>query len=277
MSVGKYCLYQMKNTPGNADYLYRPYEYLYSHRVIVHVSRYDKVYEAVLLNEMPITSIRDALLKKPKRTFSNRALGTGDVITIEFPEKVECYYFDSVGMVPVKEFFSELASEGSRITPTTKNYSLQGKSGLWQTVDFVTVDDRMFFLMESIELGQYAANVIADSEGHIITDENRNGFDQKAMREIRNYLHPESKTIIVSKQPHGKPPMEQHQKYFENGTYERSGSSEVTGEQNYNMIDGTNNNAKKPGERESVRARLKQKLALIHGEPEMSAELVRKP
>ncbi len=60
-----------------------------------------------------------------------------------------------------------------------------------------------------------------------------------------------------------KPPLENWQKYMENGEYLRS--SEIDEEQNYNMIDGRWNNMSPKGKngRVSVLAKLRRKQAEI--------------
>lgn len=271
-----YRIYQLKNTEENKKFLFQSFEYVISHGGTVHVSRYNMVYEGALLTAASATDVRDAIKRKPGKAFSDRPPGTGDVITISHPGTTECYYLDTYGMVSISGFLGEVPSDNKPLTPSTSNYVLAGKAGTWQVVDTVTVEDHVFFQLESMEFGRRSACIITDATGHIITDNNRNDFDDETIALIKRTLHPEQTTIIVSKQPHGKPPMEQHQKYFENGTYERSGSSEVTGEQNYNMIDGNNNNAKKPEERESVRERLKKKLELVHGGPSQAQEIMRR-
>ena len=63
--------------------------------------------------------------------------------------------------------------------------------------------------------------------------------------------------------PQEKPPLENWQKYMENGEYLRS--SEISEEQNYNMIDGRRNNtvSKEKKSRTSVLAKLHRKQAEI--------------
>lgn len=226
-------LYQLKDTPENADFLYKPYEYVISHGGLVHESRYNKVYEGALLTEMSATAVRDSIKNKPRRAFSKRAPGTGDVITMEHTGMIECYYLDPYGMVPLNGFFTEPSR--MLLTPSTTEYVLSGKPGLWQVADAVTVENTTFFLLESMEYGRQAAGIITDAEGHILTDDNTNDFDDAAIAMIRRWLHPEEKTIIISKQPHGK-------------------------------------QEQAAGERESVRKRLKEKLAKVHGDPPISDE-----
>lgn len=271
-----YRLYQLKNTKENAEFLFQSFEYVISHGGTVHISRYNMVYEGALLTAASATDVRDTIKRKPGRAFSDKPPGTGDVMTINHSGTTECFYLDTYGMIPVSGFLGEVPSGSMALTPATSNYVLPGKPGTWRVVDTIKIEDNTFFQLESMEFGRRSACIITDASGHIITDDNRNDFDNETIALIKRTLHPEQTTIVVSKQPHGKPPMEQYQKYYENGTYERSGTAEITEEQNYNMIDGNKNNVKKPEERESVRERLKKKLEMVHGGQSQSQELIRR-
>ena len=98
---------------------------------------------------------------------------------------------------------------------------------------------------------------ILDAEGKIVAEDNRNGFDENAKQQIREYLHPPKPV----QKPEEKPPLENWQKYMENGEYLRS--SEISEEQNYNMIDGRRNNMPPKKTRTSVLVKLHQKQAEI--------------
>lgn len=113
--------------------------------------------------------------------------------------------------------------------------------------------------MEHMEYGRNAAYVILDAEGKIVMEDNRNGFDENTKQQIREYLQPPKPV----QKPQEKPPLENWQKYMENGEYLRS--SEISEEQNYNMIDGRRNNMppKKKKTRTSVLVKLHQKQAEI--------------
>lgn len=101
------------------------------------------------------------------------------------------------------------------------------------------VDGRQFFLMQSEGYGKNAAYVILTEDGKIAV-ESCAGFDEAAIEQIRKYLHPPEE----QKPPPAKPPLENWQKYLENGEYLRS--AEMSEEQNYSFIDGRINNLPKP-------------------------------
>ena len=118
-------------------------------------------------------------------------------------------------------------------------------------------------------------------------EECQNGFDEKTKQKLHEFMKaPEQREQEHQKY---KDRLEHYQKFFENGTYERSWESGTEG--NYNMVDGQVNNLKsaegkreerkpaqkpyqsskkKPKKRESVIKRLREKqmaIALKHGKP----------
>lgn len=277
-----YCLYQMKDEPGNAAFLHQSYEYVISHGGSVTESRYDCVYKGLLLKDMSASTVRKTIQSKPRRVFSNRAPGLGDVVTMDMDGQTECYYLDDIGMVRLAGFFESTVSESAPLTPYSTNFHISGKPGLWQVADTVTVEGQVFFLMESMEHGRQAAGIISDAVGHIVTDDARNDFDDETVLLIRKFILPDmpiqmpQQSQSISAQVHTKPEQERFHRFYENGTYERSSSSEATEESNYNMIDGQNNNAKKKDvSRESVRKRLKEKQAILHGSKQNRQEKIR--
>lgn len=130
----------------------------------------------------------------------------------------------------------------------TANFHIEGKEGSWLAFDSIAVDGKEFFLMEH-------------ENGKLIVDDACHGFDQTVQRRIKDCLRPSQSDPKSAKQE--TPPLENWQKYMENGEYLRS--SEMDEEQNYNMVDGKRNNmAPKGGKgRPSVLAKLRQKQAEV--------------
>ena len=152
----------------------------------------------------------------------------------------------------------------------------------------VRFEENEYFLMAMLQKESRQAtieeihNVIPyidrDEEGKIIVEHTYQGFDQTAIQQIRDYLNPPQPAAEPAQQkqdmPNGnkqmqtgktmdKPPLENWQKYMENGEYLRS--SEIEEEQNYNMIDGRRNNMSHKGKdgRGSVLIKLRRKQAEI--------------
>ena len=149
------------------------------------------------------------------------------------------------------------------------------------------IDFRLKQMMMHQEYHRQVAYIILDSYGKMIMEECRNGFDEKTKQKLHEIMKaPEQREQKYQKY---KDRLEHYQKFFENGTYERSLESGT--EENYNMVDGQVNNLKsaegkrverkpaqspeqsskkKPKKRESVIKRLREKqiaIAVKSGKP----------
>ena len=272
-NMAVYQLFQMKDTAENQPYLFQTREFILSHSGRIHVSRYEMSYEGQTYQETSVSGVYELLKQKPRQCLKNRAVSKSDVIVIKQNEDINSYFVDDIGLIQIPDFFIESVSgSGSMLTADTTGYTIRGMPGKWFVVDTIMIEQSMFFLMENEKHGRRANMVILDQSGGIVMDDNQNDFDNEALQRIHLYLHPEEAKPACT--IHKKPAMELYQRYYENGEYVRSASSENGAEQNYNMIDGTNNN-RDPQKRPSVRKRLKEKLALIHGGQEVPQERVK--
>lgn len=243
-----YRVYQLNDSPENDPFRYQSYLFALQHSRLIRIRDYALVQEGFMLPEDTAHALRERLEKPP-----NRALSVSDVLAIEYPDQIACYYVEPHGFIMLDGFL-ETASPSGGLAPDTRDYAIPGKAGLWSVADTIRVEDSTFFLMEHNTYGQNAARVILDDSGAVVADDNRGDFDETAIQQIRAFLRKKTGPIL-----------ETYQKYYENGEYLRSSSPENLEEQNYNMIDGQRNNRKK---RLSVRARLKAKQALLHPEAE---------
>ena len=196
--MSMYCLYQLKDIPENKPYLNQTYEYVIANGGRVSESRYKLVYQGMTIGNTSATEVRKKIKGKPRRVFSNRCPGIGDVITLDREGETECYFLDEFGLVLIRGFFDTSAAMGTPLTADTINYRLSGKLGTWKVHDCTEVDGNEFFLLTSTEYGTNAANVLVDKTGHIIADDIRNDFDDRVMRLIHDHLHPAQSSVMPS-------------------------------------------------------------------------------
>lgn len=89
--------------------------------------------------------------------------------------------------------------------------------------------------------------VILDAYGKVVVEECKK-FDDMTKQKIHEYVQNQIPLNSVSQlKQNGKIRLEHYQKFYQNGTYERSRESGI--EANYNMIDGIVNNQKKRPEK----------------------------
>ena len=236
---------------------------------------YEQVYMARMQPEDEPGQIRKRFNEKLPRTFHGHSISVSDVLVLNKDGVVTSYYVEKEGVTVIAGFI-RISSSGTLVSLDTTDFHIKGKEGKWLAFDSIMIEGRQFFLMEHETYGKEVAWVVLDEEGKIIVDHTYQGFDQTALQQIKDYLNLPQLTAELQKQeiPDGniqtqsgnamdKPPLENWQRYMENGEYLRS--SEIDEEQNYNMIDGRRNNMSPKGKngRVSVLAKLRRKQAEI--------------
>lgn len=209
-----------------------------------------------------------------------------DVLVLNQNGEVYCYYVNE-DYLQLLSGFIRLNPSGTLVTLDTENYRISGKPGNWMATDDIIIDGKQFYLMEHQEYHRQVAYIILDSYGKMIMEECQNGFDEKTKQKLHEFVkEPEQKKEETKNRSVR---LKHYQKFYENGTYERSWESGTEG--NYNMVDGQINNLKnaeekrierklaqrleqltkkKPKKRESVIKRLREKqiaIAVKSGKP----------
>jgi len=262
-------LYQMKDDEATRDYIYQPYAVLASMRYFPNEADYSKVYDDLLRSGEDVRMARQRLSALQRKRGCFRQINTSDVIVLRRETGTICCFVDGDGFVVLDAFLASQASSGNPLTLETEHYAIPGKKGLWRVVDSIAYEDVIFFLLEHEAHGREIPCVILSSKGEMVSDSITNDFDETAAAQMRLFLHPELPKQALE---HKRPPKELWQKYYENGEYVRHASHEVGSEENYDHIDGVNNNQKPqrpawvdPKKRPSVRKRLREKLSQVHG------------
>ena len=290
----QFAVYQMKQTSETRQIRFRSYKTLLEKGIQIREEDYEQVYTGILFPQDTPESVRERLERQPPRSFAGHSVSVSDVLVFHRAEAVISYYVEKNGFTVIENFFkNESGSSGTAVSIDTANFQIEGKAGSWLAFDSIRLGGQEFFLMEHETYGKEAAWVVVDGAGKLAVDHVRNGFDQEVKRKLEEYLHPEQlkedkQEEIQQPNPaeqekpqpqreennSDKPKLDNWQKYMKNGEYLRS--SEISEEQNYNMIDGRKNNGykapsatnsmlpkKKPKGRQSVLAKLHKKQAEI--------------
>lgn len=167
-----------------------------------------------------------------------------DVLVLNRNGEINCYYVDE-NYPQYLAGFIRINTSGTLITMDTENYQIDGKNGNWMATDTIVIDGEQFYLMEHQKYGNQAQGVILDAYGKMIIEECERGFDEATKQKIHEYIQqhiPQNPVYQIRRQNHQR--LEHYQKYYLNGTYERSRESGT--EANYDMVDGMVNNQKNP-------------------------------
>ena len=145
--------------------------------------------------------------------------------------------------------FIRINISGALITMETENYQIDGKKGNWIATDTIIIDGKQFYLMEHQVYRDQAQGVILDAYGKMVVEECKK-FDEKTKQKIHDYIQQQVLPNPVEQiKQDGRLRLEHYQKFYQNGTYERSRESGT--EANYDMVDGLVNNQKKNQEKTS--------------------------
>ena len=293
-------VYQMKQTPETRQIRFRSYQTLLEKRIRIRQEDYERVYTGILYPQDTPENVRERLDRQPPRSFAGHSVSVSDVLVFNRAGTVISYYVEKTGFTVIDNFLDkESGSSGTAVSIDTINFQIEGKAGSWLAFDSIRLEGQEFFLMEHETYGKEAAWVVVDQVGRLVVDNVRNGFDGDVRGKLEEYLRlsqPEAEghckeetrsepvpgeaertqTYQREAEPHPKEPgtdtlrLDNWQKYMENGEYLRS--TEISGEQNYNLIDGRKNNGykavpaannmppkKKPQGRASVLAKLHKK------------------
>lgn len=259
MDINQFAVYQLKNIPENREIRFRPYHVLQEKNIQVRSNDYEQAYLGKMQPEDAPEIIRKRFEKQLPRTFKGHSISVSDVLVLNREGIVTSYYVEKSGFTVIAGFIRN-GSSGALVSFDTTDFHIEGKEGNWLAFDSIIIDGKQFFLMEHETYGRDAAWTVVDEDGKLVVDKVQEGFNENVLQQIRDYLNSPQKEIESEKH---KPPLENWQKYMENGEYLRS--SEIDEEQNYNMIDGRRNNMPVKGKngRPSVLAKLRQKQAEI--------------
>ena len=244
MSLNQYAVFQLKRDSSTKPMRYKSYKHVIENNISVVSDNYHQVYITPLIQDTTPEEIRGQLEKKLPSKFKGNALNVSDVIAITKNGVTSAYYVDISGMVMIPGFF-RMNSSAAMITMQTKGFVFDDRKGSWMASDETIIDGKQFFLMESETYGWSAAYAVVDDLGRKVAEDTYNGFDDRTIQQIRNYLNAPQAAVDHMRTQDGKIKLEVYQQYFENGEYLRSVESGT--EQNYNMIDGVaNNKSSKP-------------------------------
>lgn len=289
MNTSQCAVYQVKEAPEYRNVRFRSYAKLKSEGKEVRAENYQQVYIGRIQSGETPADIKTRLQKQRPKNFKGHSIGCSDVIVLTDDGKTTAYYVDKDGFIIVSDFFQMKNSSDTKLAVDTKGYTIEGKKGTWQVIDYILMNERKWYLMEHEEYGPRAAYVVLSDDGAVVMNDNYNGLDAEAREKIQSFLKqqkekeqetsPQQQTVtpIGQEQPpqqkKKEPELANWQKVMDNGEYLRS--AEMAEEANYNMIDGLMNNVRKVKDkdkpRESVLAklRLNQKKVAKQGKKQM--------
>ena len=262
MKLNQFAVYRVDQQTAGKALWHLPYQEARQQNVSITVENY----RLISIHEMQENEKVADIWKRTKNQCE-----VSDVLVLNKNGEISCYYVDE-NYPQYLAGFIRINTSGALITMETENYQIDGKKGNWIATDTVIIDGKQFYLMEHQEYHRQVAYIILDSYGKMIMEECQNGFDEKTKQK----LHELMKVPEQRKQEHQKYKnrLEHYQKFFENGTYERSWESGIEG--NYNMVDGQVNNLKNAEEKRIERKSAQRPKQLTKKKPKKKESVIKR-
>ena len=221
MKNDQFAVYRVDRNSEGRDLWHLSYQEAVSRKLAIRIEYYRQIdLRPLLPGESAI-----ALWKRMKESCE-----VSDVLVLNQNGEIHCYYVNE-DYPQLLSGFIRLNPSGTLVTLDTENYRISGKPGNWMATDDIIIDGKQFYLMEHQEYHRQVAYIILDSYGKMIMEECKNGFDEKTKQKLHELMKtPEQREQEYQKY---KERLEHYQKFFENGTYERSWESGTEG--NYNQ------------------------------------------
>lgn len=265
MKLNQFAVYRVnKNTKGR-ELWHLSYQEAMSRKLPIRIEFY---------KQMNVGKLKDGETANDLWKRMKNQCEISDVLVMKQGGEISCYYMNEDYPQRLVGFI-RLNPSGTLITLDTENFRIDGKAGNWMATDDIIIDGKQFYLMEHQEYHHQVAGIILDSYGKMVVEECEHGFDKEAKQKIHEFI--QAPEPITQEKNQQEIRLEHYQKFFENGTYERSWESGT--EANYDMVDGRVNNpkkdpekmvAEKPKKRRSVIKRLREKqiaIAVRSGKP----------
>ena len=233
MYFNQFAVYRVDQQTAGKALWHLPYQEARQQNVSITVENY----RLISIHEMQENEKVADIWKRTKNQCE-----VSDVLVLNKNGEISCYYVDE-NYPQYLAGFIRINTSGALITMETENYQIDGKKGNWIATDTVIIDGKQFYLMEHQVYRDQAQGVILDAYGKMVVEECKK-FDEKTKQKIHDYIQQQVPLNPVEQlKQDGKIRLEHYQKFYQNGTYERSRESGT--EANYDMVDGLVNNQKK--------------------------------
>ena len=239
MKLNQFAVYRVNQQTEGKILWHLPYQEAIHQNVPITV----KNYQLISIHEIQENEKVADIWKRMKKQCE-----VSDVLVLNKNGEISGYYVDE-NYPQYLAGFIRINTSGALITMETENYQIDGKKGNWIATDTIIINGKQFYLMEHQVYRDQAQGVILDAYGKMVVEECKK-FDEKTKQKIHDYIQQQVPLNPIDQlKQDGKLRLEHYQKFYQNGTYERSRESGT--EANYDMVDGLVNNQKKNQEKTS--------------------------
>lgn len=266
MKLNQFAIYRVNQQTEGKVLWHLPYQEAIRQNVPIRVESYRLISIQPMQEEEKVSDIWKRIKKQCE---------VSDVLALNRNGEINCYYVDETYPQYLAGFI-RINTSGTLITMDTENYQIDGKNGNWMATDTIIIDGKQFYLMEHQKYGNQARGIVLDAYGKMIVEECEQGFDEATKQKIHEYIQqhiPQNPVRQIRRQNHLR--LEHYQKFYQNGTYERSRESGT--EANYDMVDGLVNNQKDPAKVSDIQKNKKRSQNQRDHVPKKRRSVIKRP
>ena len=192
--VNQFAVYRLKRGLKETRVLRnQSFSYLEQNGLEVNSDYYEQAYLSSFDPSLTPQELRKKLEDDLPHDVTGKALKTGDILAITKDGIAKAYYIDPDRLVPLSGFF-HVAASSTILTTKTTGYVIEGRQGVWSATEEMWIDGQNFLLMQSEEFGADTAYAVVDSHGKKAADDTMDGFSDKVIEQIREYIHGKKKS-----------------------------------------------------------------------------------
>lgn len=192
----RFAIYQLREGEEYHDLRFMNTEYLAERDLAVEGDNYNYIYGGRLPEGETLDGIYERFNLRHPEGYEGHSMSVSDMVVVQRDGEARAYYVDSFGFSEIDEFVEQRQRitqkqyriEDAYINADSLGIIVDGHEGTWRTIEGKEIGGEMFYLMESQEYGDEAANILLHMDGDLVAEDLWNGIDYGAMQVVREYF-----------------------------------------------------------------------------------------
>ena len=192
----RFAIYQLREGEEYHDLRFMNTEYLAERDLAVEGDNYNYIYGGRLPEGETLDGIYERFNLRHPEGYEGHSMSVSDMVVVQRDGEARAYYVDSFGFSEIDEFVEQRQRitqkqyriEDAYINADSLGIIVDGHEGTWRTIEGKEIGGEMFYLMESQEYGDEAANILLHMDGDLVAEDLWNGIDYGAMQAVREYF-----------------------------------------------------------------------------------------
>ena len=192
----RFAIYQLREGEEYHDLRFMNTEYLAERDLAVEGDNYNYIYGGRLPEGETLDGIYERFNLRHPEGYEGHSMSVSDMVVMQHDGEARAYYVDSFGFSEIDEFVEQRQRitqkqhriEDAYINADSLGIIVDGHEGTWRTIEGKEIGGEMFYLMESQEYGDEAANILLHMDGDLVAEDLWNGIDYGAMQAVREFF-----------------------------------------------------------------------------------------